>query len=225
MPHYFEKTWTDEELAWLDANASSVTCLRASAHLGKSPHAVEQMARKRNLSFDKTAPRTRSNGATWKRWTEEDMKYLRENHKTKTLKELSDHLGRKRDSIRQMLVRIGGKAKTKDKPWRTADDHKLRELAEKYDFYGIAKSMNRTYASVKTRARVIGITHLRGTYSLSNAAESTGYDVRQLLRAKKNLNQHWNKVRYSWTHRYVITEEQLEALCEWLKTERRSASH
>lgn len=57
-----------------------------------------------------------------------------------------------------------------------------------------------------------GIT--RGSYSLSQAQEETGYARSQLERAAAALNQRWQ--RTSKRGNYLITAEQLEDLANWL---------
>jgi len=58
-----------------------------------------------------------------------------------------------------------------------------------------------------------GIT--RGSYALHEAARRTGYMRQQLVRAMRALGQKWK--RTSATGFYLISDEQLEELCNWLQ--------
>jgi hypothetical protein len=75
----------------------------------------------------------------------------------------------------------------------------------------------RSIAALYGRARRLfgpgGFT--RGTYTLHGASISTGYTREQLRRAASALNQKWKRLRRRGA--YIITEEQLEDICEWLK--------
>lgn len=66
-----------------------------------------------------------------------------------------------------------------------------------------------------------GIT--RGSYSLSQAMDETGYARSQFIRASKALNQRW--LRTAKGGNYLITAEQLEDMVFWLKDDFWSAKH
>lgn len=55
----------------------------------------------------------------------------------------------------------------------------------------------------------------RGTYTLHGASTATGYTRKQIRRAASALNQKWKRLRRRGA--YIITEEQLDDICEWLK--------
>ena len=57
----------------------------------------------------------------------------------------------------------------------------------------------------------------RGTYSLVQLAEETGYTRRQLQRAGKALAQRWARTARGGV--YLITDDQLVQLVEWLATD------
>jgi hypothetical protein len=57
----------------------------------------------------------------------------------------------------------------------------------------------------------------RGTYSLAQLAEATGYTRRQLQRAGRALGQRWARTGRGGNH--LITDDQLVCLVEWLGTD------
>jgi hypothetical protein len=59
-----------------------------------------------------------------------------------------------------------------------------------------------------------GIT--RGTYSLLEAIQETGYSRTQLRRAAEALGQRWGRTAKGKNHTFLITGEQLEELVAWL---------
>lgn len=59
-----------------------------------------------------------------------------------------------------------------------------------------------------------GIT--RGTYTLQQVMDETGYSRTQLQRAAQSLGQRWNRTAKGKNHPFLITGEQLEELVAWL---------
>lgn len=78
-------------------------------------------------------------------------------------------------------------------------------------------SPDRTRKAIYYRAGIVngkgGLT--RGTYTLRQATTDTGYAKEQLQRAQSALGQKWK--RLSRRGSFMITLEQLEEMCEWLK--------
>lgn len=88
--------------------------------------------------------------------------------------------------------------------------------------YGISwfvKRLKRSVAAIRAKARrefgPMGMT--RGALSLADASRRTGYHRGQLKRAAAALAQHWK--RTSARGPYLIYEEQLEELVDWLKSD------
>jgi hypothetical protein len=75
------------------------------------------------------------------------------------------------------------------------------------------RSIDALYGRVRRLFGPGGFT--RGTYTLHGASVSTGYTRKQLRRAASALNQKWKRLCRRGA--YIITEEQLEDICEWLK--------
>jgi len=83
------------------------------------------------------------------------------------------------------------------------------------------RSKDAVYAKA---ARVYGGGGLsRGAYSLRRAAETTGYSATQLRRAMKALAQKWK--RTSSDGSFLIYDEQLNELTDWLRSDYWSKAH
>lgn len=63
----------------------------------------------------------------------------------------------------------------------------------------------------------------RGAYTRASVANNTGYSIEQLKRAQEALGQKWH--RLSARGPYIITEEQVEDLCRWLRHDYWSVRH
>lgn len=76
---------------------------------------------------------------------------------------------------------------------------------------------NRSKAAItdKIRREFGGGGITRGTYSLNQAEQETGYAANQLRRAAAALNQRWS--RTSKGGNYLISADQLDECTEWLK--------
>jgi hypothetical protein len=79
------------------------------------------------------------------------------------------------------------------------------------------RKTGRSIAAVMAKARAqYGSGSLtRGTWSLKMACDETGYHRSQLFRAQSALGQKWR--RTSARGRYIISEEQLRELTDWLE--------
>jgi hypothetical protein len=215
-----QKLWTEEELAWVRSNASLVTAVEAAAHLRRTEKSTRHAGFRLGVKFKLVTNRSRDGKTVViKPWTEKEEAELREYAKTMTKKEIASKLGRTCHSITLKLGALFIRARSEKPRWSKDEDQELMRLSEKYSPLTIAKKMTRSYPSIKERMISLGIKAFNGTYSAKAAAEYTGYAVSQLERARDAVGQTWKKQPHSWTKRYVITEEQLEELCEWLKNE------
>ena len=107
----------------------------------------------------------------------------------------------------------------KKRRWSKQEHLQLLTLCERRTYDQIAARLGRTPCAVKTYMCENHLKPYCAMHSLTEASRMTGYAVPQLERARNALGQRWRKIPYSWTKRYCITPEQLEALCEYLKTE------
>lgn len=92
---------------------------------------------------------------------------------------------------------------------------KLIGLSAEHTAAELAMMFHVTEKTMRNRLAVMGLRQHSETMSLREAIRRTGYLKHQLHRARKALDQRWGRVGT----RRGITEEQLEALCEWLRTE------
>jgi hypothetical protein len=154
-------------------------------------------------------------------FTEEEVLYLKANVSKKTYSEIGRELGRNKGSIRLKAMSLGLTPSHNWRRWTKKEIDKLLSLSEITGRREIAKTLNRTIAAIdakvdKLREIYPNLRYGSAAVTLEKASASTGYDKGQLLRAKKALNQTW---RGGNSKRYYITETQLEALCDYLKTE------
>jgi len=112
---------------------------------------------------------------------------------------------------------MGKRKSKKPEPW---SDTSVRVL---FDGIGIAgvrwfkTRCSRSYWAVYAKAsRLYGKGGLtRGSYTLWEIAQRTGYNREQIKRAQSALNQKWKRLGPIGAH--LITEEQVEDILEWLK--------
>lgn len=79
------------------------------------------------------------------------------------------------------------------------------------------RELGRTPASMRAKLRrMIGANTLRrGSYSMRQLVEATGYQAEQLRRAATALNQKWKRLHPKGP--FLITEEQRDELVTWLQ--------
>lgn len=93
---------------------------------------------------------------------------------------------------------------------------------DSYDWENAPKGRSRD--AVKAKARRLyqsGIT--RGSYTLNQICKKTGYDKKQVRRAMVALAQKWK--RTSPHGSFLIYEEQVEDIIQWLKTDYWATKH
>lgn len=112
------------------------------------------------------------------------------------------------------------------KEWTPKDDQVLEDGIGSFGWQWFQKKTSkphdgldrrRSKAAIYMRLRRMGISGglTRGTFSLQQVSTATGYSISQLRRAQSALGQRWK--RTSRTGPYLILEEQVEELLEWLK--------
>lgn len=161
-----------------------------------------------------------------KPFTPEQRKFIIDNKDTLTQAEIARRIGRTRTGVQRFLQRKNLEAVTRYAYWTPEDKKTLLLLSEKYSYKEIAKKMGRTPNNVQYMLSKLGATTRTDVFSLRKACAYTGYDKAQLYRARKALHQSW-KLSYYWKDpkaskpmpRYRISYEQLEDICEYLKTE------
>lgn len=109
--------------------------------------------------------------------------------------------------------------------WTKQEEYTIFQGVGIYGLDWFQRKTGRTLDAVQAKARRLyghgGLT--RGSYSLREAAEKTGYHIGQLRRAMQALRQKWK--RTSPKGSFLIYEEQLEELAQWLKTDYWNIQH
>lgn len=86
------------------------------------------------------------------KWTDVDCEYLLSNYEHKTVAEISDHLGRTRNSVRGKLHSLGLVAKREvDLWWSEEEVARLKEILKTGSKEDAAKILGRSLSSVKHR--------------------------------------------------------------------------
>ena len=101
--------------------------------------------------------------------------------------------------------------------WTKQEDNKLFEYANSSLI--LSKLPGRSLESVRKRARKFGFFLFQGTWTLQRICRETGYNWKQVQRAKEALNQKWHKESRNGRSRFIIDEEQVEKLTQYLKEE------
>lgn len=79
-----------------------------------------------------------------------------------------------------------------------------------------AQTKGRSYYALMSKARRMGLGGFtRGALSFAEVMRQTGYSRKQLFRARDALNQKWK--RTGPLGDYLITDDQLDEIVEWLK--------
>lgn len=109
--------------------------------------------------------------------------------------------------------------------WSKKETNTLLQGASIYGQEWFVRRTGRSLAAIRARARRLygpgGLS--RGSMSLREASRRTGYHETQLRRAQAACRQKWK--RTSARGRYLIHEEQLEELVDWLVGDYWCATH
>jgi hypothetical protein len=81
--------------------------------------------------------------------------------------------------------------------------------------YKIAELLDRTLAAVKNKAKRLGARATKGNHTLNGLVRETGFDYRQLYKARDALKQRWKRANKS-QGAYTITDDQLADLLAYL---------
>jgi 5-bromo-4-chloroindolyl phosphate hydrolysis protein len=95
--------------------------------------------------------------------------------------------------------------------WTLEDEIALRALYRRRSIDWLEAYLKRSRSSIRSKANRLKISETKQTFSLRNLIESTGYNWKQILKAKKELNQTWKRIG-SDNGPYAITEEQKSQL-------------
>lgn len=155
----------------------------------------------------------------------DEKRFISENLATMSRAQLARALKRSRRGIGNYLDRNGLDAHRPYIAWTKPLVDRLKVLSESRGHREIAQILGLPLFRVSNKLKELGLKTRSDVFSLRSAAAYTGYNPYQLLRAKAGLNQEWFKAAYRGKGarpmlRYRISYSQLEALCEYLKTEK-----
>jgi hypothetical protein len=103
--------------------------------------------------------------------------------------------------------------------WTKAQENRLLDLAEKHDRVEIAAALGCKVKTVANRLCRLKTRAKSDLLTLAECTRRTGYLKHQLHRARLGLNQRWKKQPNRGSS-CGISEEQLDAMCEWLRLEK-----
>jgi hypothetical protein len=166
------------------------------------------------------------------RWTSEQESILRKLWGTQRDSKLAEVLGKTVKSVRskatEMNVRAEKGLRTVCRsgrvtyPWQSDED---LVLVKNVGHLSIFELMNllprRNRLAIERRCYELGFSPTQGTHTRLQIERETGYDWRQIQRARDALGQVWK--RYG-TRKYMITFDQVQDIIEYLRTETRKWS-
>lgn len=160
-----------------------------------------------------------------KAWSVEEKKYLEENHQRLTISEMAQALGRNIHSVGSYLRSHGLARHYEKKRWSNGEVFKLYLYVERYGPHVIAKKMACSLLEVRRKIAHLKLKTRTEVFSQAKAKKVTGYHEYQLQRARDALQQTWQRETFVSRNggkaktRFTITQKQLDALCEHLKTD------
>lgn len=161
------------------------------------------------------------------RWTPEQLVRLREVWGTMKDAQVASTLGKTVSAVRLKATALklreekGKRAGTRSGettfPWTKDEEMVLYNNAGLCSIFELLELLpRRTRASIENRCRRLGFSPTQGTYTRCGIERATGYDWRQIKRARDATNQTWK--RYG-KRKYIITEDQYEEIVAYLKDE------
>ncbi len=111
----------------------------------------------------------------------------------------------------------------KNRAWTKKEVSTLYQGAGVYGLTWFTRRTGRSAVAVRAKAHKLFGGLSRGSYSLRQASGRTGYTVNQILRARKALMQKWK--RTSPKGAYLIYEDQLDEITDWLRNDYWSVLH
>lgn len=165
-------------------------------------------------------------------WTDVEVARLRAIWGTMKDAEVAKDLGKTVSGVRLKATALrlreekGKRAGTRSGevtyPWSKVEEMVLLKNVGHSSIFELMELLpNRTRAGIESRCRRLGFSPTQGTYTRCGIERETGYDWRQIRRARDAIGQVWK--RYG-VRKYIITEEQVDDIIEWLKNETRKWS-
>lgn len=152
MTHYPIKHYSKEDDQYLITNFASGDIIEISNLLNRSPSSVYNRAKTLGLALGNNT------GGLWKRWTKDDIAYLRENYDKKPIEEIVEYLGREKRTIRVKASNLGLTPYSKRyTPWSDDEVAFLRENYGKIPNKELSEKMGRTSDTINTTANNLGL--------------------------------------------------------------------
>jgi len=160
-----------------------------------------------------------------KKWNSEEKTYLEANHQYLPIAAMAQALGRTPHSVGSYLRAAGMARHYEKKRWTKGEVLKLYLYVERYGPHAISEKMKRPLTEIRRKIVHLKLKTRTEVYSQARARAVTGYHEYQLQRARDVLRQVWRRETFPSPRggrdkvRFTITQKQLDALCEHLKTD------
>ena len=166
------------------------------------------------------------------RWTTEEEERLRDLWGTRRDAEIAAALGKTVSSVRfkagQLNLReekgrrAGCRPGRVTYPWSTDEDLVLVKNVGHMSIFELMEQLpRRNRLAIERRCYELGFSPTQGTYTRLQIERETGYDWRQIQRARDALGQTWK--RYGF-RKYMVTFDQVQEIIQYLATETRKWS-
>lgn len=163
------------------------------------------------------------------KWTEEELQRLRDLWGTMRDSEVAEALGktvsviRFRASVLRLREEKGRRAGCRPGrvtyPWSKDEDLILVKNVGHLSIFELLDLLpRRNRVAIERRCYELGFTPTQGTFTRGKIERETGYDWRQIRRARDAIGQTWK--RYG-LRKYMITDDQVHEIIEYLKNEKR----
>lgn len=166
------------------------------------------------------------------RWTSNEEGILRKLWGTKRDSEIAELLGKTTKSVRSKATEMNVRAEKGRRtvcrsgriayPWSPEEDLVLVKNVGHLSIFELLDLLpRRNRLAIERRCYELGFSPTQGTHSRLSIERDTGYDWRQIQRARDALGQTWK--RYG-IRKYMITFDQVQDIIEYLRTETRKWS-
>jgi hypothetical protein len=166
------------------------------------------------------------------RWTEDEETRLRDLWGTKRDSEVAAMLGKTVQAVRAKATdlnvreekgrRAGCRPGRVTYPWNKEEDLILVKNVGHLSIFELMENLpRRNRLAIERRCYELGFSPTQGTYTRLQIERETGYDWRQIQRARDAIKQNWK--RYG-LRKYMITFDQVQEIIGYLRTEKRKWS-
>ena len=165
-------------------------------------------------------------------WTAEDISRLEELWGTARDADVAEALGKSISTVRFKAGQLNLREKKGRRagcrpgrvtyPWSAEEDLVLKKNVGYMSIFELQDALpRRNRVAIERRCYELGFSPTQGTYTRARIEKDTGYDWRQIRRAKESLGQVWK--RYG-ERKYMISFDQVQEITEWLRDEKRKWS-